>query len=370
MNRHLVSSITSILVSLISLSNGLAQETSVAVTLKDSLDQPQESEPVVHYFGGQTITLPIAVRTSSREQIHLQASLTQVTFSLTAQHNVVPEISPSLDQEDRPRADREVKLELPTVQRETDFQLSFQAQTESQDLWSEAGIVQIRVYPKDLLAPLKNWSRKDSNLKAKLTQVTFSLTAQHNIVPEISLPLEQENRARADREVKLELPTVQRETDFQLSFQAQTESQDLWSEAGIVQIRVYPKDLLAPLKNWSRKVQLRLDDREGILEYLLATQEVAFVDSRAQMKKLEGVPVVTMIVKNTQKVLLPRRPLAPHNSIIVFNEQVENVPKVVVTPFGTGRLIQVDLQIIKRLSEDPRAQKQFLEIIQLAHPVP
>ena len=277
MKRHLVSSITSILVFLISLSSGLAQEMNIAVTLKDSFYQTQESEPVVHSFGGQEIKLPIEVQTSSREQI---------------------------------------------------------------------------------------------NLKAKLTQVTFSLTAQHNIVPEISLPLEQENRARADREVKLELPTVQRETDFQLSFQAQTESQDLWSEAGIVQIRVYPKDLLAPLKKWSRKVQLRLDDREGILEYLLATQEVAFVDSRAQMGKLEGVPVVTMIVKNKQKVSLPRRPLDPHNSIIVFNEQVENVPKVVVTPFGTGRLIQVDLQIIKRLSEDPRAQKQFLEIIQLAHPVP
>ena len=277
MKRHFVSSITSILVSLISLSSGLAQEMNIAVTLEDSFYQTQESEHVVHSFGGQEIKLPIEVQTSSREQI---------------------------------------------------------------------------------------------NLKAKLTQVTFSLTAQHNIVPEISLPLEQENGARANREVKLELPTVQRETDFQLSFQAQTESQDLWSEAGIVQIRVYPKDLLAPLKNWSRKVQLRLDDREGILEYLLATQEVAFVDSRAQMKKLEGVPVVTMIVKNTQKVLLPRRPLAPHNSIIVFNEQVENVPKVVVTPFGTGRLIQVDLQIIKRLSEDPRAQKQFMEIIQLAHPVP
>lgn len=277
MKRHFVSSMTSILVSLICLSNGLAQEERVVVTLKESFYETQESERVVHSFGGQEITLPIAVQTSSREQI---------------------------------------------------------------------------------------------NLKAKLTQVTFSLTAQHNIVPEISLPLEQENRARADREVKLELPTVQRETDFQLSFQAQTESQDLWSEAGIVQIRVYPKDLLAPLKNWSRKVQLRLDDREGILEYLLATQEVAFVDSRAQMEKLEGVPVVTMIVKNTQKVSLPRRPLAPHNSIIVFNEHVENVPKVVVTPLGTGRLIQVDLHIIKRLLEDPRAQKQFLEIIQLAHPVP
>ena len=277
MKRHFVSSITSILVSLISLSSGLAQETNIAVTLKNSFYQTQESEPAVHSFGGQEIKLPIAVQTSSREQI---------------------------------------------------------------------------------------------NLKAKLTQVTFSLTAQHNIVPEISLPLEQENRARADREVTLELPTVQRETDFQLSFQAQTESQDLWSEAGIVQIRVYPKDLLAPLKTWSRKVQLRLDDREGILEYLLATQEVAFVDARAQMEKLGGVPIVTMIVKNTQKVSLPRRPLAPHNSIIVFNEQVENVPKVVVTPFGTGRLIQVDLQIINRLLEDPRAQKQFLEIIQLAHPVP
>jgi len=273
MNRHFVSSITSILVSLISLSSGLAQETNVAVTLKDSFYQPQESEPVVHYFGGQEITLPLAVQTSSREQIHLKANLTQVTFSLTAQHNVIPEISPPLEREDRPRADREVKLEL---------------------------------------------------------------------------------------------PTVQRETDFQLSFQAQTASQDVWSEAGVIDIRVYPRDLLAPLKTWSQKVQLRLEDREGILEEFLAAQDVVFVDSKAQMEKREGVPIVTMIVKTTRKVLLPRPPLAPHNSIIVFNEQVTNIPKVVVTPFGTGQLIQVDLQIIKQLSEDPRAQKQFLEIIQLA----
>ena len=234
MKRHFVSSITSILVSLISLSSGLAQETNIAVTLKNSFYQTQESEPVVHSFGGQAIKLPIAVQTSSREQI---------------------------------------------------------------------------------------------NLKAKLTQVTFSLTAQHTIVPEISLPLEQENRARADREVTLELPTVQRETDFQLSFQAQTESQDLWSEAGIVRIRVYPKDLLAPLKTWSRKVQLRLDDREGILEYLLATQEVVFIDSRAQMAKLEGVPIVTMIVKNTQKVLLPRRPLAPTTPSLFLTSEWKMYPR-------------------------------------------
>ncbi len=274
MNRHFVSSITSILVSLISLSSGLAQETNVAVNLRDSFYQPQESEPVVHYFGGQEITLPLAVQTSSREQIHLKANLRQVTFSLTAEHNVIPEISPPLDQEDG---------------------------------------------------------------------------------------------ARADREVKLELPTVQRETDFQLSFQAQTASQDVWSQAGIFHIRVYPKDLLAPLKTWSQKVQLRLEDREGILEDFLAAQDVVFVDSKAQMEKREGVPIVTMIVKTTRKVSLPRPPLAPHNSIIVFNEQVTNIPKVVVTPFGTGQLIQVDLQIIKQLLEDPRAQKQFLEIIQLAY---
>ncbi|MFQ5929714.1 MAG: hypothetical protein ACE5MK_08435, partial [Acidobacteriota bacterium] len=75
--------------------------------------------------------------------------------------------------------------------------------------------------------------------------------------------------------------------------------------------------------------------------------------------KREGVPVVTMIVRNTQKVSLPPRPLGPRNSIIVFNEQVESIPKVVVTPYGAGLLIQVGLQIIKRLSEDPRVQKQF-----------
>ena len=129
MKKHFVSLITSVLLSLTCQSNGLAQETKVAVTLKESFDQPQEAEPVVHYFGGQEITLPIAVQTSSREQIHLKANLTQVTFSLTAEHKVIPEISPPLDQEDGARAGREVKLELPAVQRETDFQLSFQAQT-------------------------------------------------------------------------------------------------------------------------------------------------------------------------------------------------------------------------------------------------
>ena len=274
MKRHSISFISSLFVSLACLSSGLAQETNVAVTLSDSLFQPQEAEPVVHSFGGQEMTLPLAIQTSSREQIHLRATLTQVTFSLAAEHNVVPEISPPLEQEDRPRADREVKFEL---------------------------------------------------------------------------------------------PTVQRETDFQLSFQAQTASQDLWSEAGVVHLRVYPKDLLAPLKTWSQRVQLRLEDSEGILEGFLEAQNIAFVDSKAQMEKREGVSVVTIIIKNRHKVSLPRRPLVPHHSIIVFNEQVENLAKVVVTPFGQGQLIQVDLQIIQRLSEDPRAQKQFLEIIQLAH---
>ena len=272
MKRQLALPLAPILVHLICVSDGLAREKSVSITIKGSLHEPQELEPVIHRFGGQEIILPIAVRADSLEQI---------------------------------------------------------------------------------------------DLKSSLVQVTSSLAAELAVTPEMRLKPDREERTKTRGDVKLELPVVRRETNFQLRFQAKSGSQNQWSEVGMFHIRVYPRDLLAPLKDWSQRIQLRLDDRQGILEDLLEAQDVVFVDSKAPLEKREGVPVVTMIVRDNPQASLPRRPLGPGGAVVVFNERVKNLPKVVVTPSGAGLLVRVDLQIIQRLLEDPRAQKQLLEIVGL-----
>ena len=202
-------------------------------------------------------------------------------------------------------------------------------------------------------------------LQASLSQFTFSLAAKHQSPPRIS---ESREGYRGDeRELTLQLPAVARETDFQLRFQAKVASQAEWSPAGTIRIRVYPRDLLAPLKKWARRVQLRLDDRQGVLTQWLADGDVAFVDSRSALEKRAGIPTVTMIVTNGGNVLLPGLGRDLGHTIIVFTEQIGNLPKVVSIPQGSGRLIKVDLPIIQDLADDPRRQKQFLEIIGLAN---
>ncbi len=170
----------------------------------------------------------------------------------------------------------------------------------------------------------------------------------------------------------LPLPEVRSKTEFELIYQAKVQEEE-WFDAGRTRIHLYPNDILNPLKPLSEKTILRLKDDEDALRPLLDTLEVSHIDYRSPVFNPE-MPIITFIINsNNPRDSLDLRDMGlrirNNETAIIFNEHVRTLPKVVKLPWQNGHLIQVDLEILKNLHNDPRSQNVFMEIIKLTHPV-
>jgi len=204
------------------------------------------------------------------------------------------------------------------------------------------------------------------DLQAKLSQLTSSIVAPVGDVLEVFSQKKLNDHSRKEYSLSLTLPSVKRETTFELRFWVKIHSNEEWWDAGRTRIQVYPKKLLEPLKVWSENIQLRIEDNEGTLSRFLTAQKIAFMDSKVAALKLSQTPIVTLIVRNSERSSLPKRRIRAGETIIVFNERVESLPKIVASSSREGNLINVEMGVIKNLETDPRAQKTFLQILELA----
>ncbi len=143
-----------------------------------------------------------------------------------------------------------------------------------------------------------------------------------------------------------------------------------WVDAGRTAIRVYPDGILQPLEAISQRVALQVNDDPQQLTAVLEALNVAVTDPRAAVLSPHQ-PVVTLWVNPDPPAgrVDPRDlPITPGQTMVVFNEAVGTLPKVVKTPVRGGWLVEVDLVVLADLPTDPRAQTVFMEIIQLALP--
>lgn len=222
--------------------------------------------------------------------------------------------------------------------------------------------------------PLAVWGHceKPIDVRARLVQLSMSLGASFY---EDNLEVISGHILAGDKPLQvhfsLPLPQVRDETDFELIYQVKIQG-SRWFDAGRTKVRLYSKKILEPLKPLSEKVVLRLKDDGDVLRPLLEDLEVSITDYRSPVLKPE-MPIVTLIVNTGGPVgslglHAMDLQLRDRESAVIFNEEVRTLPKVVKLPWQEGHLIQVELEILKNLRSDPRAQKTFMEIIQLAHP--
>lgn len=208
------------------------------------------------------------------------------------------------------------------------------------------------------------------DLQARLFQLTSSLVAPVGDVLEVFSQKKLNNHSQKEYSVSVKLPSVKRETTLELRFWAKIHSKKEWRDVGRTRIQVYPKKLLEPLKVWSENIQLRLEDNEGTLSRFLTAQEFTFMDSKAATLRPSQRSIVTLLVRNSERSSLPKHRIRAGETVIIFREGVESLPKIVVSPSGKGNLISVEMEIIKNLETDPRTQKTFLQILQLSKQVP
>lgn len=159
------------------------------------------------------------------------------------------------------------------------------------------------------------------------------------------------------------LPDVTRPTPFTVRFgQLSEDGMRLMPEFDIP-LKVYPDTLLEEVKPWSRRVQLRLADRDGELDKFLIRQNIAHEDIRVPAR--EPSPKVVFAVHTGERTFRRERYIHADQTTVIFHEQTEPLAHVSVKDSAIGRVIDVHLKLIDRLDDDPRAQQMLAEIIRM-----
>jgi len=198
-------------------------------------------------------------------------------------------------------------------------------------------------------------------LTAEATQLGYSLQAPYGIKAEITPASDEKNSVV--RHLSLMLPEVKRETNFEVVLKRNEKENP--EDLGRFKMVVYPQDMLKPLKQWAKEHQVRLKDRQWILAEVFEKNEIEFVDDRAALPKTKERPVVTIIVGEPEEDFLEKPPGFWEGSIIILREGYSSIPKVTVRPIKTGTLVDVELEVVKDLTQNPRHQKAFLDIVRL-----
>ncbi len=220
----------------------------------------------------------------------------------------------------------------------------------------------------ELLVRISGESDRPVRLRARLHQLASTLSVPYGVPTDLASNVPVSADRPTTISLPLTLPAVERETSFDVVFSTRVGESASWVEAGRAPLRVYPADLLEPLRVWSRTTRLRVRDEPGALRRFLTANDIAFVDSREARAPGGGAPVVTVVVGDTERLDRLRPPAAADEATVVFRGNTDGLPKVTVRPHGEGRLVVVEMDILEALDQDPRAQKALIEIFQLTLP--
>lgn len=204
-----------------------------------------------------------------------------------------------------------------------------------------------------------------SSLKGRLFQLTHGLAVPVGGDIEIASDIEFTSGIRRQLTFGLTVPAVERETNFELSVFLRVRPGATWRKAGSLGLRVYPADVLRPLRDWAQRQSLRLHDATGKLEAFLKMQGIAYLDLKSRPLQESSKPGITLIAGGPDGLALAKREAEQDEVVIVFQERVSTIPRVEAKRWGAGALVTVELEMLDGLRH-PNVQKAFLEIIELA----
>jgi len=205
-----------------------------------------------------------------------------------------------------------------------------------------------------------------ADLRARLVQLAPGLAAPAGEPVDIASGVDFGAAFRRDLSFDVMVPAVERESRFELTVFLRAPPSGAWRPVGTLLLRAYPNDLLKPLKRWTERQPLRLDDPSGKLERFLSAQGIAAVDLNARsLEKADG-PVVTVLVDGSDDLARAKARARRGEAVIVFHEHAGAFPRIDRTRWGAGSLQVVELELLDRLPVDPQAQNLFLELLRSA----
>lgn len=164
--------------------------------------------------------------------------------------------------------------------------------------------------------------------------------------------------ARADIEVAV--PHVDAEIDLELRFARCAMPGEDCDEFGHVPISALPADLLDPLDQWAVDHVLQVHDSHGDLTGFLEIHDIDYLSAGAILPR--DVEVVSLIVEDDSLDQAVLSDYQRAGAVVLFREKPDAVPLVMQKDTTDGRLIDVRLPVVSRLSSDPAAVKLFLDI--------
>jgi hypothetical protein len=172
--------------------------------------------------------------------------------------------------------------------------------------------------------------------------------------------------SRLELSVEMTVPAVERESTLELIVFLRPHGGDAWRRAGSLSVRVYPRDLLEPLRRLSERQPLRVRDGAGAFARFLQAQGVAFVDLNARVLEPLDSPALTLLAGGADDLTLAKERARRGEAVIVFREREVGFPRIELARWGLGSVTIVQLPVGDRLLVDPQAQKDFLEMLVLA----
>lgn len=204
--------------------------------------------------------------------------------------------------------------------------------------------------------------RRGLSLGARLVQLASGLAAPVGAALEVPLPADA-SPAGVEIELAVPLPAVQREIDFELRFQARRDHDGLWHAAGHIPVRVYPADLLRPIRRWATTHPLRVADDHGSLIRFLRRRKIPVVEGGAQgLRDGRGVILYSGARALAKRALVPLR---QGEAIILFTEEETETPRFLIERKGGGTAVTVEMRLLDRLPTDPLAHRIFLELFEI-----
>lgn len=158
------------------------------------------------------------------------------------------------------------------------------------------------------------------------------------------------------------MPAVERSSTFYLRYRFRSAGEKKWRNAGNVDIRVYPPDILKPVQEFAKKNTLYLYGENETLSRFFPAKEIKVEDMRDNFPKAEKQPCLIFAeYLDNDWFKLPKE-LPDNQVVIVFYPASKKLPKLIIKQLGKGTMIEVKMELLSRLMQDPEAQESFMEI--------
>lgn len=198
---------------------------------------------------------------------------------------------------------------------------------------------------------------------AQLVQLASDFAVPIGAAVEVALPTDASPSPGVEIELSIPLPAVKRETDFELRFTSRRGREGIWHAAGRIPLRVYPSDLLGPIRQWATAHPLRVKDDQGSLIAFLRQHKIPVAGGESKgVRDGREVTLYAGVRAFDERALAPLR---PGEAIVFFAERDTQTPRFLVKRTGGGTAVTVEMRLLERLAADPLAQKIFLELFEV-----